>query len=106
MRQDCLKYAFAILEHLVVPEPKDFPALALQIGVSDIVTKALCVLRTVSLDDQLSANAKKVDDVRSKWDLPAKLNAIQATVAQEAPEAKLGVGRRSAHRSSARALVP
>jgi hypothetical protein len=105
MRQNCLQDTFAILQHLVVPEPKDFPALAFQIGVTNIVARAFCVLRAVSFDDQLSANAKKVDNVGADRNLPAKLNAIQTTVAQQAPEAKLAVGRRSAHRSSARALV-
>jgi hypothetical protein len=105
MRENCLRNTFAILQHRVVREPKDFPALAFQIGVSGLIATALGVLRAVRLDDQLSANAKKVDDVRSKWDLSAKLNAIQAAVAQKTPEAQLGVGRRGAHRSSARALV-
>ena len=85
MRQNCLQNTFAILQHLVVPEPKDFPAVAFQIGVAGLVGRALSVLRAVSLDNELSANAEKVDDVRSKWDLPAKLNAIQATIAQKAP---------------------
>jgi hypothetical protein len=106
MRQDCLQNPFAILQHLVVPEAKHLPPLAFQIGVSGLIARAFRVLRSVGFDDQLSANAKKVDNVGADRDLPAKLNAIQATVAQEAPEAKLGVGRRSAHRSSARALVP
>ena len=105
MRQDCLQNPFAILQHLVVPEAKHLPPLARQISVTDIVTKAFRVLRAVGFDDQLSANAKKVDNVGADWDLPAKLNAVQATIAQKAPEAKLGVTRRSAHSSSARALV-
>jgi hypothetical protein len=105
MRQNRLQDTFAILEHLVVPESKDFPALAFQIGVSGLIARAFRVLETVSLDDQLSANAKKVDDVRSKWDLPAKLESAEATIAKKAPQAQFAVGRRSAHRSSARALV-
>src|ERR1700735_662380 len=105
MRVNCLQNPFTILQHLVVPEPKDLSALVLQIGVSDIVAKAFCVLRSVGLDDQLSANAKKVDNVGADWDLPAKLNAVQATVAQKTPEAQFAVGRRSAHRSSSGALV-
>ena len=105
MRQNCLQDTLAILQHLVVPEAQDFPSLAFQIGVSGLIARAFGVLRPVGLDNQLSANAKKVDNVRSEWDLPAKLNAVQATIAQKAPEAKLGVTRRSAHSSSARALV-
>jgi hypothetical protein len=51
MRQDCLKHALTILKHLVVPEAKHLPALARQISVTDIVTKAFRVLRAVGLDD-------------------------------------------------------
>ena len=81
MRQNCLQDTFAILEHLVVPEPKDLPALPFQISIPGPVAKTLSVLRAVGLDNQLSANAKKVDDVGSNRNLPAKLNAIQATIA-------------------------
>jgi hypothetical protein len=105
MRQNCLQDTFAILNHLVVPEAKHLPPLAHQISVTDRVTMAFCVLRAVSLDNQLSLNAEKVDDVGSKRDLPAKLDPVQATIAQKTPQAELGVSRRSAHRSSARALV-
>jgi hypothetical protein len=105
MRLDCLKHAFAILKHLVVPKAKHLPALARQIGIADIVAKAVCVLRTVGLDGQLSPNAKKVDDVRADGNLSAKLNSIQATITQKTPDAQLDVSRRAAHRSGARALV-
>jgi hypothetical protein len=63
------------------------------------------VLETVSLDDEPSANAKKVDDIRSDRDLPAKLNSIQATVAQKTPQAQLDVSRRAVHRTSTGPLV-
>jgi hypothetical protein len=105
MRQDCFQNPFAILQHLIVPEAKHLPPLARQISVTDIVTKAFCVLRAVSLDNQLSPNAKKVDNVGADWDLPAKLQAVQATIAQEAPQAQFAVGRRATHRSSAGSLV-
>jgi hypothetical protein len=105
VRENCLQDTFTILQHLVVPKAKHPPALARQISVTDIVTKAFCVLRTVGLDDQLSANAKKVDNVRSDRDLPVKLESAEATVAKKAPEAQFAVGRCAAHRSSARALV-
>jgi hypothetical protein len=85
MRQNCLQDSFAILDHLVVPEAKHLPTEVRQIGVTDSVTKAFCVLRAVSLDNELSPNAKKVDNVRSDGNLPAKLQAVQATVAQETP---------------------
>ena len=88
MRENCLQNPFAILQHLVVPKAKHPPALARQISVTDIVTKAFCVLRTVGLDDQLSANAKKVDDVGTDRDLPAKLESAEAAIAQKTPQAK------------------
>jgi hypothetical protein len=105
MRQNRLQDTFAILDHLVVPESKHLPPLARQISVTDMVTKAFSVLRPVGFDNQLSANAKKVDNVGADRDLPAKLNAIQATIAQKTPEAQFAVGRRSTHRSGAGALV-
>jgi hypothetical protein len=105
MRQDRLQDTFAILEHLVVPEAKHFPAVARQIRVTDSVAPTFRVLETVSLDDQLSANAKKVDDIRAEGNLPTKLEAVQTSVAKEAPEAKLSLSRRTAHRASARALA-
>ena len=98
MRVNCLQNPFAILQHLVVPEAKHLPALARQISVTDIVAKAFGVLRTVGFDDQLSANAKKVDNVGSDRDLPAKLESAQATIAQE--DATGAVRCRSALRAS------
>jgi hypothetical protein len=63
------------------------------------------MLKTVSLDDQLKPNAKKIDDIRSDRNLAAKLDRIQTTIAQKTPKAQLHVSRRAAHRSGARALV-
>ncbi len=81
MRQDCLKDALTIEEHLVVPEAKHFPASVFQIGVADNVATAFSVLRTVGFDNQLSANTKKVDDVRAYGNLSAKLESAEPTVA-------------------------
>ena len=105
MRQNSLQNPFAILQHLVVPEAKHLPALVRQISITEIVANAFGVLRTVGFHNQLSANAKKVDNVGADRDLPAKLESAEATVAQKTPEAQLAVGRRAAHRSSAGALV-
>jgi hypothetical protein len=105
MRENCLKHALAILRHLVVPEPKDFPAVALKIGVTNIVARPFSVLRAVGFDDQLSANAEKVDNVRTDRNLPAKLESAEAAITKKAPEAQFAVGGRAAHRSGAGALV-
>jgi|HubBroStandDraft_4_1064222.scaffolds.fasta_scaffold212663_2 hypothetical protein len=105
MRQNSLQNPFAILQHLVVPEAKHLPPLARQISVTGLVARAFGVLRAVSLDNQLSANTKKVDNVGSKWNLSAKLESAQATIAQETPQAEFAVGRRASHRSGAGALV-
>jgi hypothetical protein len=43
--------------------------------------------------------------VQSDWDLPAKLESAETTIAQKAPQTEFAVGRRSAHCSSAGALV-
>ena len=105
MCENRLQNPVAILQHLVVPEPKDFPPVTLKIGVANSVARAFGVLRPVGFGDQLSANTKKVDDVRAYRDLPAKLESAEATIAQKTPQAQLGVGRRAAHCSGARALV-
>jgi hypothetical protein len=63
------------------------------------------MLRPVGFDDQLSANAKKVDNVKADRNLPAKLESAEATIAKKAPRREArSVGAR-AHRSNARALV-
>jgi hypothetical protein len=87
MREDCLKHALAILRHFIVPEPKHLPALAFQIGVPRLVARAFGVLRAVGFDNQLSANTKKVDNVRADRNLSAKLESAEAPVAQKTPEA-------------------
>jgi hypothetical protein len=56
-------------------------------------------------DDQLSANAEKVDNVRTDRNLPAKLESAEAAITKKAPEAQFAVGRHAAHRSGAGALV-
>jgi hypothetical protein len=105
MRENCFQNTLAILQHLVVPEAKDFPALVREISVADSVARTFCVLRTVGFDNQLSPNAKKVDNVGADRNLPAKLESAEATIAQKTPPAELRVSRRSADRSGARALV-
>jgi hypothetical protein len=85
MGQNCLQDALAIEEHLIVPETKHRPALSCEIGVTGIISVAFGMLETIRLDDQLGANTKKVDNIRSDRNLPAKLEAIQATIAQKTP---------------------
>jgi hypothetical protein len=72
MRENCLQNTFSILQYLMIPEAKHIPAPARQIGVSCVVATTFGMLETVSLDDQLSADAKKVDNIRSDWNLPAE----------------------------------
>jgi hypothetical protein len=43
------------------------------------------MLRAVGFDDQLSANAKKVDNVRFDRNLSTKLEAAEATISQQTP---------------------
>jgi hypothetical protein len=82
VRENRLQDTFAILDNLIIPEAKDFPTLALEIGVSGLVARAFGVLEAVGFDDQLGANAKKVDNIRSDRNLSAKLDPTQATIAQ------------------------
>ena len=105
MRENCLQHALAIAQHFIVPKAKHLPALAFQIGVPRLVARALGVLETVSLDDQVSASAKKVDNIGADRNLSPELESAEATIAQKTPQAQLGVRRRGAHRSGAGALV-
>ena len=85
MGENRLQDALTIAQHFIVPKAKNLPTLALEIGVTNSVAIVFCVLRAVSFDNQLSANAKKVDNVRSDWDLPTKLKAAEATISQQTP---------------------
>ena len=85
--EDCLKHAVAIAQHFIVPKAKDFPPTALKIDVTNCLARAFSVWRTVGFDDQLSANTKKVDNVRADRNLSAKLESAEAPVAQKTPEA-------------------
>jgi hypothetical protein len=59
--------------------------VAFKISVTDRIARAFCVLRSIGFDNELRANAKKVDNVRSDRDLPAKLESAEATIAKKAP---------------------
>jgi predicted DNA repair protein MutK len=56
--------------------------VTLKIGVANSVARAFGVLRAVGFGDQLSANAKKVDNVGADRDLPTKLETAEATISQ------------------------
>ena len=51
------------------------------------------------------ADAEEVDNIRPDRDLPAKLEAVEAPVAQQSPKAKLGIGRREPHCASSGAFA-
>ena len=89
----------------MVPEAHHFPALASEISVADFVAGVFRMLRSVGLDDQSRRDAEEVHNIGANWDLTAKLETAQAAVAEEAPEAQLGVGGRAAHCAGASALV-
>ena len=96
--------AFAMTQNIVVPEGQYSPALAGEIGVAMFVARMLPMLRAVGFDDQPGADAKEVDNVGADRDLPAKLEAAEAPVAQQTPEAMLRIGRRAPHCASTRAF--
>jgi hypothetical protein len=81
------------LQNVVIPKAKHCPAMPREIGVSACEATILTMLRTVRFDDQPGADAKEVDDVGGRPDLPAKLQSTQTPVTQQTPKTKLGLGR-------------
>ncbi len=65
-------------------------------GEAPFVANTFAVLRTISSGDHPRADAKEVDNIGSDRDLPAKLEAVEAPIAQQSRKAKLGLGRRAA----------
>ena len=57
------------------------------------------MLAPVDLNDQLSLEADKIEDVVLERDLPAKLDSIQPAVAEQEPKFLLGIRCDPAHRA-------
>jgi hypothetical protein len=91
-RHDDLQYAFEVLQHLVVPEPQDPIASALEeMGPSGI--NLAIVLTAVDLDDQPCFDAQEVHHEGLDRRLKPELVPDESAVAQRTPEQALGVGR-------------
>jgi len=90
---DLLQYCLCALQHVVVPEPQDGIAAALQIGASlRILDSTLHVLSPVDLDHELWVQRTEVHHVRPDWLLAAKLDPAELPTAEGPPEATLCVG--------------
>jgi hypothetical protein len=81
------------LKHIVVPEPQSQTALRFERSSPlGILFATFGVLSAVEFNDQSRRLTAEVRDVVADCDLPAKFQAIQATVAQTKPQLSLGVG--------------
>lgn len=82
--------AVEILKHIVVPQAKDTETLAFEKGRPPSVLFG-SMLPAVDFDDEPPFGAKKVRDITIDLDLPPEPEAINLTVAKDAPELLLRV---------------
>jgi hypothetical protein len=81
------------LKHVVVPEAQNQIALRFERSSSFSILGFACgVLTAIEFNDQSLGLTTEVRDVVADCDLPAKFQAIQATVMQTEPQLSLGVG--------------
>ena len=74
------------LEDLVVPEPDDFEAPALEpSGASGILVGLLEVVATVDFYDELAVEGCEIDDVGAYGGLPAEFAAGDLALAEDFP---------------------
>jgi hypothetical protein len=81
------------LKHVVVPEAQNQIALRFERSSPlGILLATFGVLATIEFNNQSRRLTAEVCDVVTDCDLPAKFQAIQATIAQPEPQLSLGVG--------------
>ena len=78
-------------QDVVVPEAENAPALAAQRCISAVVFTGLGMLTAIAFDDELSLQARKIDDIGRDRKLSSK-SAPKLAVSQGIPEGPLGVG--------------
>ena len=92
-REDKFQDTFGILENLVVPDPDDMKAPALEKPRPPFVPRALPrMLPAIDLDHQLRLVADEIDDIRPKRRLPAKPEARKLPPPEPAPKPLLRLG--------------
>ena len=105
MLQNHLLHALDIRENVVVPKPNNPPAALLEPRGAPLVVFVIRVLTAIGFDDEAAFKANEIDDEGAEAMLAAEFEAGEASVAEHAPEAALGVGRVDAELGYAFALV-
>src|SRR5207248_917427 len=104
-RQDRLRYAFDILQHIIVPETQDEIALRSKINRSLCISGnvlRLIVLRSINLDDEAPFMAGEVSEERTDRHLPSEMRVLDRQVTQMPPELALRVGHVATESACAR----
>lgn len=78
--QDCANHAFHMVQHLVVPEAKDLPALGFQPGGAGDVRGAGGMVTAVEFNCETGFTAGEVENVGADGELAGKARAVQAEV--------------------------
>ena len=91
-RPNVFDAAFQALDDLVVPEPQDLEALALQPGITPSVSGS-SMMRTIDLDDEIALEACEIGDERAYRHLPTKAHTELAAL-EGLPHEDLGVRHR------------
>jgi len=90
-----LQHPGDLRQHIVIPQPQDLPALALQKArAMSVVQLGLFpgMLSAVKFDHPARLHAGKVGDVGANGVLAAKFVSVQLARTQAAPQSLLGVG--------------
>jgi hypothetical protein len=91
--QDSLDHAIGIGENVVVPEPEEFPSVALEASRSALVCRTVRVLTAIDFDHQLVLGAGEVDYEVADRVLPAEFVTRQPAISQSGPHSPFGIRR-------------
>ena len=67
-----------VSQNVIVPESEHAKTFSLEIVISDDIVPIVCVLPAIDLDNQLSSQRCKIDDVWANRNLPLKLETVEA----------------------------
>src|SRR5438105_12481071 len=87
----CVQHIIGVLQHVLIPEPYDDKAQSFQMGAPlGISRRVLRMLPAIDLDDELRIDTDEIGNVSFDRHLPAKLPAVELSVAQMPPQAAFG----------------
>jgi hypothetical protein len=67
-----------VSQNIIVPESEHAKPFSSEIVVSHYIVPIVCVLTAVDLDNQLSSETCKIDNVWTNGNLPLELESIEA----------------------------